>query len=288
MEIPELQAFLAVAEQRTFSSAATQLFLTQPAVSKRVAALEEELGARLFDRIGRRVSLTEAGRVLLPRAQLIIDAIEDSRRTLANLSGEISGRLRIGTSHHIGLHRLPPVLRAFTRAHPDVDLDIRFLDSEEGIEGVRHGDLELAVVTLPPQRPHDLEIRQIWHDPLCVVAADDHPLTQKKRLEPAHLAQHPAILPAEGTYTRDIVAATFREQNLPLKTAMATNYLETIKMLVSIGLGWSILPQTLLEPGLRALKVRGLNLSRDLGLVTHPRRTLSNAALAFIQATGMP
>ena len=282
MELAELRAFVAVAELGAFSAAAEQLFLTQPAVSKRVAALEDRLGARLFDRIGRRVALTEAGRALLPRARHILDAVEDSRRCVADLSGEVGGRLRMGTSHHIGLHRLPSILRAFADAYPAVELDIDFLDSEAGIEGVRHGVLELVVVTLPPQRPDDLDILPLWHDPLSVMAARDHPLAQRKRLHPRHLSQHPAILPARGTYTHDIVAATFREQGLPLKTAMATHYLETLKMLVSVGLGWSVLPRTLLDDNLQALEVRGLRLSRELGIVTHPRRTLSNAARAFI------
>ena len=113
MDIHALQAFTAVAETGSFSRAAELLFLTQPAVSKRIAGLEQEFDRRLFDRVGRRVDLTEAGHALLPHAQRILREVEESRQAIASLGGRIGGRLAIGTSHHMGLHRLPPVLRSF-------------------------------------------------------------------------------------------------------------------------------------------------------------------------------
>ena len=114
LELSNLQTFVTVAETGSFSQTSEQLFLTQPAISKRIAALEKELGTRLFDRIGRHVDLTEAGTALLPRARQILMQVEDSRRAISNLTGQITGKLSIGTSHHIGLHRLPPILRQFS------------------------------------------------------------------------------------------------------------------------------------------------------------------------------
>ncbi len=150
MDIASLQAFIAVAEHQSFSRAAEHLYLTQPAVSKRIAQLEVDLGVALFDRIGRRISLTQAGQALLPRARRLLNDAREIRRTLADLSGEISGRLLMGTSHHIGLHRLPGPLKHFTHSYPDVELDIRFMDSEAACHAVEIGDLELAIATLPP------------------------------------------------------------------------------------------------------------------------------------------
>ncbi len=115
MDTQSLQAFLAVADCGSFSRAAEQLHLTQPAVSKRIAVLENQTRARLFDRIGRRVSLTEAGRVLLPRARQILVMVDDSRRALGNLDGDVGGELILATSHHIGLHRLPPILGDYVK-----------------------------------------------------------------------------------------------------------------------------------------------------------------------------
>ena len=136
IDTPTLTAFMAVAETGSFSAAAERLFITQPAISKRIALLEQQLDARLFDRVGRQIKLTEAGNALMPRARQVLMDVEDMARAIHDLSGEVSGKLRIGTSHHIGLHRLPPVLRQFSRDYPKVTLDIHFIDSEEAWEGV--------------------------------------------------------------------------------------------------------------------------------------------------------
>ena len=281
MDIAALKAFIAVADSGSFSLAAEQLFLTQPAISKRVSALENELEARLFDRIGRGVSLTEAGQALLPRARNILLDLEDSVRALSNLSGEVHGTLRFGTSHHIGLHRLPPVLKEFVHVYPEVRLDIRFMDSEEACLAVEHGELELAIVTLPPSPANVLQTEKVWDDPLAIMVARDHPLAQKRRPSLRDLASHPVILPATGTYTRQIAEAAFKEVDLHLDIALSTNYLETIHMLVSVGIGWSLLPVTMQDDQTRVLSVSALSLSRSLGVVYHRDRTLSNAACAL-------
>lgn len=281
MNLSSLQAFIKVAELGSFSAAAEELFLTQPAVSKRIAQLEEELGVQLFDRIGHRISITEAGKTLLPGAARIIEEVKDTQRQVANLSGDIRGALRIGTSHHIGLHRLPPFLKAFTRNHPEVELDIRFMDSEAACQQVSHGELELAVVTLPSKPGTELECQELWDDLLVPVASTDHPLARSQTIAISELCQHPAILPGKGTFTRIIVENAFSQADQALNVALETNYLETILMMVSIGLGWSILPVSMLTDDVTTLKVPKLELHRQLGLVTHKDRTLSNAAQAF-------
>ena len=284
MEIAALQAFIEVAEHESFSEAAEALYLTQPAVSKRIAQLEAELGARLFDRIGRRVSLTATGAALLPRARRLINDAREIKRLVSDLSGEVRGRLVMGTSHHIGLHRLPGPLKRFTEAYPEVELDIRFMDSEAACRAVETGDLELAIVTLPPERPANLHLETIWEDPLAFMVGRDHPLAGRGRVDLAELLRHPAVLPGGTTYTRGILERAIREAGAQLHVAMATNYLETLRMLVATGLGWSLLPATLLDDDVTALQVDGLHLTRLLGAVTHQRRSLSNAAREIIRA----
>jgi DNA-binding transcriptional LysR family regulator len=278
MDIAALKAFIAVADAGSFSLAAEHLFLTQPAISKRVSALESELQARLFDRIGRRVTLTEAGDTLLPRARNILLELEDSVRTLSNLSGAVRGTLRFATSHHIGLHRLPPVLKQFVRRYPQVRLDVRFMDSEEACHAVELGELELAIVTLPPSPAPALHVEKVWDDPLTVVVSEEHPLATRVRPGLSDLAAHPAVLPAPNTYTRQIAEQAFAALNLKLDVALSINYLETIKMLVSVGIGWGLLPVTMTDDQVRALAIKALDLKRSLGTVYHRDRTLSNAA----------
>lgn len=287
MDIDALRAFVTVAANGSFSQSAEHLHLTQPAVSKRIAGLENELEVRLFDRLGRRVLLTEAGRTLLPHARRILAELEDSRRALSNLAGEVSGRLRLATSHHVGLHRLPPLLRSFAARYPAVQLDIRFTDSELACGAVSRGEVELAVVTLPTVAPERLICQTIWDDPLEVCAGYDHPLVNHAPIEPAVLVRHPAILPGEVTFTRRIVDRFFQARGLGLREAFSTNYLETIKTMVVVGLGWSVLPRTMIDDELRMLTVPGWALCRALGVIRHTGHTLSNAAramLALLQA----
>lgn len=285
MDFPTLKAFIAVAECRSFSLAAERLFLTQPAVSKRIAALEEDLGVALFDRLGRSIQLTEAGDKFLISARRILDDMMISREELHSLSVAVSGRLRLATSHHVGIHRLPPILKSFTQQYPDVELDLMFMDSELACEEVANGNIELAVVTLPDQLDSGLHTQLVWPDPLGIVCAKDHPLAllgHDTPIDPKHLSNHNAVLPARGTVTRTILLQALKPYSVIVETSLETNYLETIKMMVSVGLGWSALPLNMLDKDIVELNINELNMQRQLGYVHLKSKTLSRAALAFL------
>ena len=283
MDIAALQAFLAVAETGSFSRAGERIFLTQPAISKRIAVLEAELGTPLFDRIGRGIRLTEAGRTLHTRAGSVLRELDDVRRSIANLAGTVAGELAMATSHHIGLHRLPPALKRFHDTYSAVRLDLRFMDSERACSAVTHGDLELAVVTLPPGAQPPLGIEKIWDDPLDIVVGRGHPLATLADVPPRRLADYPAILPGPGTYTREIILTALGPLRQRIRTGMTTNYLEVLKMLAAIGLGWSALPRTMIDDSLKVVQIKNVVIRRELGIVTHSAHTLSNAGQAMIR-----
>lgn len=280
MDTNTLQAFLAVADTGSFSIAAEQLFLTQPAVSKRVAALEDELQTRLFERLGRRVLLTEAGQTLLPKARHILLEMAESRRLIANLSTEVSGSLQLAISHHIGLHRLPNILREYGLRYPKVEFDLHFMNSERGCEAVAAGDIELAVVTLPETPMEKLVVQTIWNDPLKIMVNTTHPIVDSKK-DIRLFQEYPAILPEKGTVTRRMIEKVLEPSGISLFIGVETNYLETIRMLVSVGLGWSVLPLSMLSDDLVCIKMPNIEFLRDLGVVTHRSRSLSSAAKAF-------
>ena len=280
MQLVELRTFLAVAEEKSFSAAAQRLFITQPAISKRIQSLENHLGTPLFDRIGKRVYLTEAGSLLIDRAETMLRLAKDTEKEIFNLNDTISGRLNLATSHHIGLHRLAPVLKDFSQRYPDVQLDIQFEDSEVAYQMVRSGQVELAVVTLNPDDTDldaDLKANCIWRDPLVFVSSASEPLATTLQM----LAVQPCILPGQATYTGRIVMDRFARAGLTIKPTLSTNYLETIGMLVSVGLGWSVLPRSMIGD-LSVLEVNCEPISRSLGSVINGKRTLSNSASAFL------
>ncbi|MBR9868455.1 MAG: LysR family transcriptional regulator [Oceanospirillales bacterium] len=282
MDTNALQAFVAVAETGSFSRAAEKLFLTQSAMSKRILILEQQLNSRLFDRIGRTVGLTEAGRELLPRANRILLELEDARRSLSNLSGEVNGTLSVAASHHISLHRLPPVLRQYIREFPQVKLDLRFDESEIAYDNVLKGNIEIALITLAPHPAPSIHSKAIWRDKLNYVVATDHPLAALEQVTLEQLCNYPAILSGSATFTRQLANLQFSQLGLQPDTTMSTNYLDTIRMMVQIGLGWSLLPDTMTENSLSILNVDVPPVTRELGYITHKERTLSNAARHFI------
>jgi DNA-binding transcriptional LysR family regulator len=281
MDNQNLKAFITVAEIGSFSEAADRLYLTQSAISKRIALLEQQIGKRLFDRIARQVSLTEAGNELLPRARRILQEYENALQAINDLSGEASGTLRLAISHHLGLHRLPPILKQFAQQYPNVTLDIEFMDSEKAYEKILHGESEVAVITLALESHHNINSKKIWNDPLRFICAQDHPLAALKQPALQDLAEYPIILPGLNTYTGRIIQNLFQKEGIPLTAPMSTNYLETISTMVEIGLGWSVLPETLVRD-LHVMPFEAVSIERELGYIHHMKRSLSNAAVGFL------
>lgn len=282
MDIQNIRAFLAVSETASFSRAAEQLYLTQPAISKRIQAMEQFLDIKLFDRIGKSVQLTEAGQALIPAYQRILDELEESKRIVSNLRETTRGHLRFGTSHHIGLHRLPTVLRRFSKDYPDVDLELQFMDSEQACQQVLQGNIELGIVTLPSQPDERLTLQNVWHDPMHCVVAADHPLASYKKITRAHLFSQPSILPSSNTYTRALINRALK-LNDDCNILIETNYLETIKAMVETGLGWGVIPDSMTNNSLKVIDIKTAKIQRELGVVFHKSRTKSGPANALLK-----
>ncbi|MGB0734035.1 MAG: LysR family transcriptional regulator [Pontibacterium sp.] len=286
MDIQALQAFIAVAERQSFSKGAEQLFITQSAISKRISTLESQLDTALFDRIARQVTLTEAGRALLPRAKALLIDLEDTRREIKNLSGAVSGTLSLAASHHISLHRLPLLLKEYSQMYPKVKLDLRFEESEVGYSGVLQGDIELAIITLSPQPNENIHSVPIWRDRMQFVVSPEHPLAHTENITLESLTQYSAILPSTSTFTRQLLEQRFQDEALSLDVSMSTNNLDTIRMMVSIGLGWSLLPESLIGDDLTILSPNEPPIFRELGVIHHRNRSLSNAARQLLDMLG--
>ena len=282
MQINQINAFLAVAELGSFSLAAEQLHITQPAVSKRIRQLEISINTALFDRISKRSILTPNGQAFKPHAERILQELKSYGFSLSRQQDSPSGSLSFATSHHIGLHRLPGTLRDFKIRYPQVDLDLHFMDSEDACVAIANNELELAIVTLPELADEKLDCEPVWIDQLVVVTAADHPLANQQEIDPLDLLEHAAILPSLGTFTRKIINSLFAASKEQLKIILETNYLETIKVMVSANLGWSILPQSMVDSTLSSHRLRGLDVQRPLGIVTRKNRTLSLSSTAMI------
>ncbi|TBW54740.1 LysR family transcriptional regulator [Marinobacter halodurans] len=281
MDTQALAAFVAIVDHQSFSEAAEALHLTQPAVSKRLASLENQLGAPLVERGQRNFNLTESGQRLLPYARRILDELHNARLDLSSTTGQIGGRLPVIASHHIGLHHLPAWLRRFNRDYPDVTLELQFMDSESAFDHLKRRTCELAFVTLNDAMDQQFDIKAQWEDPMVFVTGTTHPLASQPEPELADLARYDALLPDTRTATYRVISRLFMAENRTLKLQMPTNYLETIKMMTSVGLGWSVLPRSMVDTTLTVLPIRH-DVSRMLGGIGLEGRHLSPAAEALV------
>jgi len=284
MNTTNLTTFITVMQTGSISGAAEKLFITQPAVSKRIKNIEDEFKVTLFDTLGRGIVPTAAANELLPHAKRWLDDYDNFKINIQNSQQTISGKLVIGTSHHIGLHHLPPVLKQFIQTYPSVQLEVHFVDSEAAHKAVLDGELSLAFLTLPPVYDKRLTYHTLWSDPLFFVTCTLSPLAKKSNVTLEQLAHYSANLPAANTFTSQITLAEFAKQNLKPYATMTTNPLESIRMLVSVGLGWSVLPQTLINHELATIDMaKDLELQRYLGVVINPSLTRSASVDALMQ-----
>jgi len=289
MDIDSLNAFVNIVETGSFSKAAEAISITQPAISKRINSLESQLDCKLFERVQRSVRLTEEGQELLPRATSILREVENARQSILNISLNVSGSLTVVASHHIGLHRLPLVIKPFLQEYPEVDLKLLFMESEKAFEALDHNHADIGFITVTPGAYPDYIEHLIWDDPMSIVCSSEHELAENQSKNNVHktsiekLSKTNAILPSKTTLTYQLVEKLFAEKDLKLNATIPTNYLETIKMMVSVGLGWSILPNTMIDEELTVLTSPEYSPSRKLGAVSHKRKTMSNAAKALIE-----
>src|SRR5690554_616071 len=281
MEPNSLKAFLTIVDQGSFSEAAETLHLTQPAISKRLAVLENTLGTRLIERGQREIRLTNAGMRLLPHARRILDEIHNARVALSTREGEINGELRIIASHHIGLHHLPNWLRRFVGQFPEVNVNLQFMESDAAYGQMLKRNAELAFVTLSDSIGSEFTVYDQWPDPMAFVTGTGHELAARRSVSLEDLAHFPALLPDTSTATYRTVSRLFLEANLPLRQQIPTNYLETIKMMTSVGIGWSVLPVSMADDRLHQLDT-GFPVSRVLGAIGLSGRNLSLAAEALL------
>ena len=289
VDINNLIAFIEVAEKQSFSRSAESLQLTQPAVSKRIAALETELSSRLFDRIGRSVHLTEAGRVLLPSALQISSELSRIEDVICNLGKEVSGKLSIGTTEHVGAHHLAPILKKYGESYPGVNMDVNTANPRETLTKLENGILDIALCSSAGEsvggKHHTrLQDMEIWSERLLLVTSKDHAITRERCETIECIAGHQAILPPEKSVVRNSINEALTQQNIgPVVSIEAVDF-QTIKSMTSIGLGWAFIPEVMVDDSLAVIDTHDVVVKNSVALVRNSDRSMSRAAQAFVDA----
>jgi DNA-binding transcriptional LysR family regulator len=285
MELTELQVFLTVAGERSFSRAATKLHRTQPAVSQAIKRLEEELGERLFDRSSKQGALTEAGRVLRDYAQRLMRMAEEAEVAVRELRDLRRGRVVIG-ANEAAVHALLPLIARFRQAHPDIQVDVRRVPSRQvGVE-VAQGSLDFGVITFQPAERGLLTLN-LGPDELVMLVHPQHALAGRKEVSMAEFGRETVIAHNDPSPARERVLRKFEQQHAPINIQVALPSLEAIKRAVEMRMGVALLPKrcALAEIGrgqLAAVKMPQVRLTRQLRLVYRRGGELSHAAQAFL------
>jgi LysR family transcriptional regulator, low CO2-responsive transcriptional regulator len=287
MDFDQLEIFLEVARLSSFSRAAEKRFRTQPAVSSQIRALEEEVGARLLDRSGGRVSLTAAGKLFFKYAQETIERRKTILTEIAETERVPRGEIVVGANEGTCLHILPEVFAQFKRDYPSVSVSIKRSDYAKILESILENAVDFGVVSLPVT-DNRLEAQMIHRDHLVVITAPYHSLATRKNVGVAEVASYPLVLPKLG-HTRDALDALFYDHHVKPNIAMELDSSELLKRFVAAGVGVGFIARSNIEEDIRAKALVAISLAdvqirRDLALVFRKDKSLSRAARAFMDS----
>jgi DNA-binding transcriptional LysR family regulator len=285
MDFDQLETFLEVVKHLSFSRAAEKRFRTQPAISAQIRAIEEEVGARLLDRTGGKVSITAAGKVFHKYAEDAIEARRNVVTAMEEMQHTPRGEIVVGANEGTCLYVLPEVFAEFKRQYPGVGVNVDRMESARVLESVVANSVDFGVVALPVTDKR-LTVVQIHKDELVIIVPPDHPLAKAKKASFADLAPYPLLVPETGR-TRDAIEQLFHELNVKPNISMELDSSELLKRFVEAKVGVGFIARSNVRDDVRAgvlaaLTIADASIRRDVALVFRKDKALSRAALAFI------
>ncbi len=286
MDFEQLKTFLEVWHHKSFSRAAEKLRITQPAVSAQIRSLEREVGERLFDRKGGKVTFTAAGRVFEPFAEHALDCQRHLLMMVSEQRRSPRGEISISAQESTSLYVLPEVFAEFKKHYPKVALKIARAEKSRTIEALLTREVDFGIVSLPVTDQRFV-VETIHEDELVLAIPQGHPLSGVRNAGPKDIVKHPFLLPKQGRQ-RDLLLNIFRMHDVYPKAVMEVESSELMKRFIGAGLGIGFLPSINIEVekksgSIEVLKIDELRLARDLGLIYLKEKVLTHAAKAFLQ-----
>ena len=286
MDARSLEVFLSVARHLNFTRAGEDVNLSQPSVSVRIRQLEGELGVKLFEQLGKRVNLTEAGLLLIPHARRVITAIADAKQSIDEWQGLERGSLRIGASTTPGMYLIPKTIARFKQRYPNIEIRLGIRDTRQIEAGVISNDFDFGFVG--GHLAGDEVVVLPWLiDQLVLIVPPGHHLSRPKSIKVDILQKERFILRETGSATRAAIASHLQELHLKLDPIMEMENPESVKKGVQGGLGIAFISRFAVETELKAkslvaVRVRGLEIRRELKIVYRKDKHLGRAAQTFI------
>lgn len=287
MEVRDLQVFISVAKHLNYTRAGEEVHLSQPSVSVRIKQLESQLGVKLFEQLGKKVALTEAGQLLVPYANRVIRAVEDARLAIEELQGLDRGSLRIGASTTPGMYIIPRTIARFKEFHPQIEVHLGIRDTREIEDGVIRNEFDFGFVG-GHLAGDEVDVLPWLTDELVLIVPPRHRLASKKIVKRDDLVNEKFIGRESGSATRATVADRLKEWEIQLETVMEMENPESVKKAVQSGLGIAFISKFAVETELKAkalaaVRIPKLAISRELKIVYRKDKHLSRAARAFIE-----
>jgi DNA-binding transcriptional LysR family regulator len=283
METHQLRYFLAVVQTGRFTAAAKACNVSQPSLSVQIAKLEDELGGALFERTRKGGKLTARGETFLPRARAILEQMESAKEDAKALSGLTLGKVSLGCMPTTGAHLLPPLLTAFRKSYPKIQVHLKEESSPDLARDLEQGEIEMAILDEAGLKA-GLDHQTILTESLLLALPAKHPLAGKKSLSLKQVAEEPFILMKTGHGFRQITLALYRKAGLEPKVVFESAGIETVQALVAAGLGISLVPQMVAKfPGVVYARITPGGAGRTLSLAWRKKAPLSPAALALRQ-----
>ena len=288
MTFRQFEIFLAVARAKSFTRAAEALHLSQSTLSVHVAELERELGVRVFDRVGRAVTITEAGRLLEEHAKRIASTLASARQTMDELRGLERGSLVIGARTSTGIYVLPAVVSEFRRRYPGIAVSLRIANSRVIEERVRGDEVDLGIVGGHILRPTEPCVAAGFLDELVLIVPPGHPWAKRREVTPGELTTTPLLMREEGSATRQVTERTLRQAGVKFTTGMELDHIEAIKQAVMAGLGVAFVSihavrGELATRRLCVLRLKRLRVRRHFHIIHNEARTPTSSGRAFVE-----
>jgi DNA-binding transcriptional LysR family regulator len=271
MDLRQLEILQAIAETGSFTACGRKLHVSQSAISRQIALLEEELGEPLFLRMGRHVRMTPAAESLVQLGQRVFQDVRDTVGAITDHTRALRGTLRLAGGMTVCLYVFPPLLKHLKRVHPQLDIRLTVAIAGRSVEEIRAGRVDAGLLTLPVEES-DLVTVPVMREELLLLTMPSHPLARKRRVTHADLSGEPFILFEAGSATRRVIDAYFVREKIEPTVVMDTENVEIIKAMVKTGLGISIVPYQAIAREVRAgqfacARIEGQELVRETGWV---------------------
>ena len=285
MELRQLEYFMAVCQELHFTRAAEKLNIAQPTLSQQIRSLEDEVGLPLFDRIGRKIALTEAGKIMLGHCQRVFHEIEQARLAIRDLDGLERGALSIGSLLTCTNYLLPPAIQKYKQLYSNVELSVFGLRAEEIEKELLENNLDLGITFLPAENK-DIVAIPLYIEELSLAVPMDHPFANEQQIEMRALENEPTILLPKNYFLRQLIDSYCSEIGIALKPTLEMTTMESLTQMVSEGIGMTILPAPYLDYKnnnyIGNVKLINPTPKREIGLIYRKNKFMCTATKAFI------